>query len=212
MSIGIYMLSFTGSNLVYIGQSVNIEKRYRNHKSDLNTNNCTSPLLQDTYNTFGVPILTILIKCSKDNLLYYENMFIEKYRDSCINYFSKNGPKLNCCQHTEEVYIQIFKLLILGKSPKDIKEELSVSIQIINGIFYGNKHTWLKDRFPEDYKIMESMSTPRTKNYPNVLSPDGKEYTIVNCSKFSSEHGLNQGAMSKLLSGKAQSHKGWKLA
>lgn len=213
MTIGIYLLNFTGSDRVYIGQSTNIEKRYINHKSALRKNDTHNKALKDLYNLYGLPNLIILEKCTmEDSLIVRENFFIEKFKETCINYISKEGPKLNTCEYTEQTYIDIFNLLVLGESAKDIKEKLNVSLKVIEGIYYCNKHLWLKERFPDKYKILESMGSLKNKKYSNVLSPELVEYSVVHITNFCKEHNLNQGAMSRVLNGKAKTHKGWKLA
>jgi hypothetical protein len=47
--------------------------------------------------------------------------------------------------------------------------------------------------------------------YPPVESPYGKVYTVTNACAFAREHGLDDGALNKVLRSKAYSHKGWRL-
>lgn len=52
----------------------------------------------------------------------------------------------------------------------------------------------------------------KNKIYPLILSPEGITHSITHLSNFAKEHSLDPSALSRVLSGKAKSHKGWKLA
>lgn len=49
------------------------------------------------------------------------------------------------------------------------------------------------------------------KEYPPLVSPDGKEYTVCGVPTFCKEHGLTKQLLYNVLNGKSKSHKGWKL-
>lgn len=59
MTIGIYCLQFKGTDKVYVGQSVNIEKRYQQHKYALK-NEQAAKKLQKAYREYGMPTLLVL--------------------------------------------------------------------------------------------------------------------------------------------------------
>ena len=67
MITGIYALKFIGTNKVYIGQSIDIQKRFLAHIYTL-SNNRGSAKLQEAYNTFGKPYVDIILECSKEEL------------------------------------------------------------------------------------------------------------------------------------------------
>jgi len=46
----------------------------------------------------------------------------------------------------------------------------------------------------------------------SLISPEGTAITVFNLRKFCREAGLDQGAMQKVVSGKARHHKGWRKA
>lgn len=54
MTIGIYRLCFNGTDQCYVGQSVNIEKRYKQHLSSF-INNKANPKMMEAYIQYGNP-------------------------------------------------------------------------------------------------------------------------------------------------------------
>ncbi len=51
----------------------------------------------------------------------------------------------------------------------------------------------------------------RTLIYKNVISPDGKIYTIDVMNRFCESHNLRSGHMRSLMKGTRNHHKGWKV-
>lgn len=64
MTCGIYLLRFTGLDKVYIGQSLNIEQRYRKHLQFLrNQDTKANYRMKAAYLLYGAPQLEILCEC-----------------------------------------------------------------------------------------------------------------------------------------------------
>ena len=82
MKSGIYCLSFEGTDSVYIGKSVNLESRSYSHEWNMKKQKA-SKKLQDAYNTYGLPIFTVLEYCNEKDLYNLEK--------------SPNIPKLKKC-------------------------------------------------------------------------------------------------------------------
>jgi group I intron endonuclease len=59
--IGIYIIRNKVTNKVYIGQSIDIKKRFREHKSYLKNSNHWNPNLQNICNKYGLDILEFKI-------------------------------------------------------------------------------------------------------------------------------------------------------
>ena len=78
---GIYKIqSITHPERYYIGSAVNIDVRWRKHKSDLVLNKHHSPHLQRHYNKYGIEDLQfsiILNDCQKNDLTTIENTFLK---------------------------------------------------------------------------------------------------------------------------------------
>ncbi len=90
MTCGIYGI-FQGSR-VYIGQSVNIERRWRIHKSSLKLNRHHCQFLQRIFNKHGLSSLqfSTLKVCSVSELDTLETQVWEEYQN---NRFSMMNPK-----------------------------------------------------------------------------------------------------------------------
>lgn len=75
--IGVYRLVFKDGS-TYIGQSVDIEKRWEEHRIAFNTNKA-SIKLQSHFNKYGCPVkYEVIIECHKDHLYLLEGYYIWK--------------------------------------------------------------------------------------------------------------------------------------
>lgn len=91
--IGIYKITNTINNKVYIGQSVNIEQRFNKHKRSKKN----YPLYND-FKLYGIENFTfeILCECSKLDLTKYEIYFINLYDSLNLNKgYNQCMPSLN---------------------------------------------------------------------------------------------------------------------
>lgn len=78
MTTGIYKLTFN-SGRTYIGKSINIESRWRQHAEDMH-NGKSSRALQQEYNRYGFPNSEIVFVCHEDHLDIYEETMIYRLR------------------------------------------------------------------------------------------------------------------------------------
>lgn len=230
MTCGIYLLEFEGTDRVYIGQSVDIEKRYQTHLSKARRG-IHAEKLQKAFNTYGVPNLHILKVCDESLLDYEEECLIDEF-NSVIDGFNTAkkpggghglfGQDINA-KYTNDKIIEAFLLLV--DNPKltslEIAEIAEVSKYTVDSLS-SIPRKWLEDLFPEQYSILKNRSTilrfgknktlaDRNNNYPCLISPCGSVYTVENCSQFSKEHGLNNAHVIQVLKGKEKQHKGWRV-
>lgn len=229
MTIGIYRLRFSGTESCYIGQSINIEKRYEHHLNSFINAKANSKMME-AYSTYGVPCLEIVCECSVEELNTAENEAIELF-DSVNNgfnvlehagvplYHGENHPR---CKYTNQQLIEVARLLTdpLNKA-KDISEITGVSVATVQDIASLKVHGWLATAAAEIYQKLVSLKGTRKNpkgiatrgiSYPPVQSPDGKIYSnISNLSKFCEEQGLSRSNFRKLLQGKNKSSLGWRL-
>jgi group I intron endonuclease len=227
MTTGIYRLIFPNTDKCYVGQSVNIERRYLQHLRAFEQNTAAKKL-QKAYLEYGKPSLDILLELKdRDELDKYENEAIEIF-NSYHNGFnslehaedipdgSKYGLEHHNSKYTEDQLYDVMLLLAKpGVSLIKISEETGVSISIISLIQKGNNHKWLKEKYPTEYGNMlvgHRNSYLATKSItPLVLSPSGSLHQITHLSNFAKENNLDHSALSRLIRGKQQVHKGWKL-
>ena len=78
MTTGIYLLKFA-HGLEYVGQAIDIEKRWEQHKSNMLANKAAAKM-QHAFKTCGFPETEIVIECHKDNLDILEGYFIQLLR------------------------------------------------------------------------------------------------------------------------------------
>lgn len=228
MTIGIYKLSFNGTDKVYIGQSGNCELRYIQHKNKLKNNRATKKL-QEAYNMYGIPEFTLLQSCSILELDELEIEYILKYNSFKNGFNSTEGgnttPSLkgvdnpNAKYTIEDYWNVLYFLGIRGYSWKQIEEETGVSIYVISHISSGESHNWLADKFPEEYEKVEEIRNSGGRNYafmqgikyPKIISPEGIEYEVQHCTNFAKQHGLLQPKLTEVLKGTRKIHRGWHL-
>lgn len=133
---GIYKITNTDNNKAYYGSSKNITKRLAEHLYRLKKNIHDNQYLQASFNKYGEQAFRFetIMYCEEKDLLFYEQRFIDKYWDDCLNCFNiakdalspRKGIKYS---HTEETKK---KLSIIKKGKPihklRIKQELEQSI------------------------------------------------------------------------------------
>lgn len=225
MSIGIYKLIFEGTAEVYIGQSINIESRFKDHLNTLKSGKGV-PKLQEAYNKYGIPSLNIVEEC-KSNLLNSKEIYYIKIHNSMENGFnslsggdSYYGEDNSNSKYTNEDYYMVLWYLtqIPTYTHEEISLELNISISVIRSISRGLAHEWLQEIYPEEYKEMQCINnTGRRSNInlgkdiPIVVSPEGIEYSVPNVFQFSKNFGLHQPGLHRLISGDRKQYRGWHM-
>lgn len=105
------MIKNLNNNKVYIGQSIDINRRWNDHKAKLRKNIHENNHLQTSYNKYGEKNFEyiVLCKCLKDELNDKEVFFIEKY-NSCDPLYGYNqtmgGNNIIFTQETIEKMIK----------------------------------------------------------------------------------------------------------
>lgn len=226
---GIYILKFKGTHKVYVGQSTDIHKRYKEHKYKLNKG-IHQPKLQNAFNKYGMPELEITYECSNSELDVCENEAIEIWNaiDDGYNFqkdTSFHGPSLpgelaTKAQYTNDVYISIFMELINTTNSIDyIANKLQVNKNVVYQISNGSSHRrWLERLYPTEYQELISRVGSRNNRFSEsnpskvLISKDGIEYTIKGTlTDFAKEHSLNRSHLGAVLNGSSVQHKGWRL-
>lgn len=237
MTIGIYKLEFTDKSF-YIGRSVNIESRYKDHCSMLTRNVSTCPLLQKKFNEIGtLPLLSIVEVTNIDNISDREVYWISQLKATIegLNILPGGEDILLGDKHPMSKYsnVQIHRVLEMLSSSdpiyshKEIEKETNVKATTIKDIVCSVSHNWLQEKYPELYVKMLQVKVARQKynslanlnpqankkvqEYPKVVSPLGEVYNIEHLTRFAETHGLQASNLSHVLSGRRVHHKGWKL-
>ena len=229
----IYKLSFLDTNKVYVGQTVDFNRRKRVHLRMLN-NGTAAKKLQAAFDLYGEPIFEILLDgiSNQQELDKSENEAIGIY-DSCNNGF--NTHNLSRAGHTacygdlngnskfSNAEIVEFMQYILGNPTTRLKtaaELFDMSYTTADEICRGIKHKWLAKAYPEEHKNLLALVGTRSKAvtakdlgivYPPIKSPEGIVYEVTALRQFAREHGLNNTSLCSVLNGKQKTHKGWAL-
>lgn len=216
MTIGIYALYWDKTDSIYIGQSLNIEYRFKEHIRSLNTNKHYNHKVQEEFNKSGLPSLHILKSCTKDNLDVEEISIIE--------YFGINNT-LNICmggsgvvgihgelhhnsKYTNDLIEEVFTKYLVSRTLtyKEISKVSNISESILEQIGSGYRHKWLQDKFPEKYALMlkaNEVLLVHQSNVANIVS-------VIDIQSFCKLNKLDPSTMYKVINGHRNSHKGWR--
>ena len=154
IKIGIYKITNTANGKFYIGSSVNIERRWNEHKRELKNNRHHSILLQRAFLKYGEDSFSfeIIENTDEKNLLKREQYYLDKLKPYEKNIGYNISPKaqnnvmrgekhpLYKKGHTEETK----KKMRNRKVTTETKKKMSVNHANVNGEknpMYGKKHT-----------------------------------------------------------------------
>ncbi len=130
MNCGIYKITNTVTNKCYIGSSINIRKRFSDHRSYLIRNFHKNKKLQRSWNKHGELSFKfeIIIICSKENLLLYEQIIIDSY-DVVTNGYNISPSAGNSLglKHTKESKDMISKKAIGREVSNESRLKMSIS-------------------------------------------------------------------------------------
>lgn len=209
---GIYLLRFSGTDKVYVGQSINILNRFKAHLRALKCGN-NPKKLQEAYSKYGKPVLEIYKKCTADDL--------DKEEVEAMKKFKSVSQGFNTLKNLVEAdyYCVMYYLGISGYGIRQIAKITGVPEHIVYHISSGENHMWLKDKYPEEYSKVEYIRDNISRRgaymcgfrYPKIKSPEGVEYEVLHVTNFAKEHGLLQPKLTEVLHGTRKHHKGWKL-
>lgn len=174
MTCGIYLLKFNGTNKVYIGQSINIESRYKSHLVTLRANKSSRKLL-DAYNEYGTPILDILLECDEHQLNENENLAIEIFNSVAAGFNTldsaeempkwKNQLKGEDAPSAKYTNKQILDAVILMADPSKslitISNITGVGYDALKKVYNGDNHMWILEEYPEHYQNMLNSKSKR---------------------------------------------------
>ena len=106
--VGIYSITNIINCKKYIGQSVDVKRRLRNHKWSLKHNRHENSHLQKSFNKYGENnfVFEIVCECTEEQLDDFERFYIEHYRcmNSNFGYNHESGGSLH--KHFSDEVIQ----------------------------------------------------------------------------------------------------------
>lgn len=165
MTTGIYKIeSVIKPNRIYIGSAINIQNRWRSHLFHLRKDKHPNIKLQRHFNKHGEEDLTfsILLECNKDELIKYEQQFIDSY-NPWFNVCRKAGSNLGIKWSLEarERYKEVCK----KRHPisEETRRRMSDSLKGENHPLYGKHHSEEareKMRKPRSEEARKNMRKP----------------------------------------------------
>ena len=197
MSIGIYKIECCINHKVYIGQSIKIEKRWKDHIFDLVNNKHCNTHLQNAWNKYGSNMFKfdIVELCSKNELNDKETYW-KRYYDKVSGTYNI-GHTGNIKTMSDEQKLKI-KEYNLGK--KQSKETIEKRRQKLLGhpcYTLGRKHT-------EEEKIKISESVKRTGKQKYWLGK--KQSKDTNLKRSLKLKGKKKGPMSETTKAKLREY------
>lgn len=226
MSIGIYSLYWKIPDLIYIGQSSNIEVRFYEHKRLFKNGEASSKKLKGAYKKYGEPEYSVLLECLVEELDVNEESLIKEF-DSVSNGLNTISSIFGVgkdtshagSKYTETEIVNALQFAVDNPSilQKDICGALNISSAVFSSIICGRRHTWVKEKYPILWDTIQVVRTNRKSvdryvdNPKQLIHLDGTIVNITNISKFTKEYGLCNSHISEVLSKIRLSHKGWKL-
>lgn len=231
MTIGIYALYWEEPDLLYIGQSTNIENRLKRHNSECRASKHVNLGIQETFNLYGEPLTYIVEKCSIDKLeeleRYYINEFDSKNKGLNITHGSGSASGIlhGSCIYSKNQLLKVFSLLIKSDlTYSKIGSKTKVHKSVVSGISSGKAHFWLKEEYHEKYSIMRSrVRCQKGKGVGKTftfISPNKEVYEDLTVAEFvennlnlfgNRSHRLICDGFYKLTTGVRKSYLGWKL-
>ena len=158
---GIYALFWPVSNMVYIGQSQTINKRFREHLSSLKRKTHANPKMLQQYSKYGSPELVVLEVCNINELydkeVYWTNEFDALNSGLNIVEPGPSGWGINSSQskYSKTQVLKVFSLLTTTNLANiDISKKVNVSLRLVECVRGGYSHTWLRDEYPDRYTLL----------------------------------------------------------
>lgn len=212
---GIYKITNIRNGHCYIGSSISVEERVKEHFNDLKLQKHHSRYFQRAYNKYGQQsfVLDILELVTENSQLevreqYWLDLLKPEYN---IRIFATNN---NGIKRTDEFKEKVRNNLLGRKHSEETKAKISRAVSGSNNDNYGT--TASREQREKQSNLMKGNKYSMTKTYPGLVSPDGKIFApITNLASFCREHStdnykLDQSALTYVMRGKYNSHHGWR--
>ena len=240
MKSGIYKIFNVINNKIYIGSSINVTRRIKQHIKKLETNNHINSYLQNSWNKHGKEnfIFELLETCNEEKLLEREQFYMDFHK--CYN--RKSGYNINI-RADRKVMSEETKRKIsesqkgktlssehkqkIGKSNKgkkqspQTKKKRSLSMlgkkasdETRNKISIGNKGKHVSDETRKKLSIINKgrfVGCKHTKAKKYIVYfPNGKKKIVVGIANFCRKNNLTSQSMISVELGKRNHHKGFR--
>lgn len=224
MKTGIYKLIFRTGNY-YIGQTCDLDKRYKTHLSQLISGKHFNHRLQNEFLSLQeIPEFVVVEYCNDSaELNRLESKYIDLKDPKCLNIkagsdnnFGFNAPTAK--YFTQDIEAVFFLLLDNpGISHKLVSTFTKVDISTVHDISAGRNRvfTELSSKYPGEYANLLKQKAPNTRGKTTVvlMHKDGREVTLDSgqYSEFCRSNNIHSSNLSKVILSKRKSAGGWSL-
>lgn len=172
---GIYKITNLITNMSYIGQSLNIEKRWNEEKrrAFLENDRSYNYPLSKAFRKYGLKNFSfeILEECSQDLLNEKEKFYISKYNTFYNGYNQTLGGDNAIIKPKENIIGIIQDLENTNMLHREIAEKWNISIEMVQGINTGR------------YWYQENKNYPLQKQHKNYSQNIKASHKCQNCGK-----------------------------
>lgn len=220
-TVGIYKLEWP-SGKYYIGQSIDLNNRFKYHLADMIKGNHFNYKIQNQYNKEGVPTFNIVKYCDIDtldieeiNLINLKDMNILNILPGGGKMFGENSAR---AIYTDSNIEQAFLLLVNSSlTRKQISKETNIDISTIYDISAGRGRgkDFLPLKYPDMYTKLLNNKANNTKGKNTIKLTNGIiniELITGEYSTFCRNNNIHPSNLSKVISGVRKHTMGWRLA
>lgn len=224
---GIYCITCTNGK-IYIGSSINIERRWQHHLAALNRGDHRNHYLQRSWNKYGDGAFfwEVVHTCDEVALVSLEQFYLELYQpfnERGFNLSLDTKSNMRGRKHKPESILKMSvnrsghittdehraKLSKAGKGRPHSDEHKAKIGAAHRGRVLSPEH---RAKISKNTHISEAQKEAsravQSKHYI-VTTPDGIEIQVTNLQKFCRENGLHQSAMCEIANGKRPHYKKW---
>lgn len=222
---GIYCIENINTNKKYIGQSVNIQDRWRKHKSELNHSNHDNDYLQNAWNKYGETNFKfyVLEYCNINDLNDKERYYIDLYQtlDRNLGYNMKSGgqDQNSLSQEIRDKISKSNRKAYLNSNLKEIRSndalkqwanpKIKEKIMGENNGMYGKHHT--KETREKMSEMKKGKLSPKRDMTPVLCEELNK---VFDCAAIAAkETGAHSGCILQVCRGQRKTAGGyhWKF-
>lgn len=178
---GIYKIqSKINPDRIYIGSSVNIDRRWKDHLKLLRKKKHHSPQMQKHFNKYGITDLefSVIFECNNESLIIMEQQFLE----NCNPYFNTSsiaGSPMAGLKHSEKAKKKISNTLKGRIFSEEHRENLSTS-----------RRTNPNQRYTKE--IREKISQANIQNGNKPPSQKGRKRTSEQIERWKESRNKNR--------------------
>lgn len=201
---GVYVIINLINGKYYVGSSVDIKVRLKNHLFCLTKNKHHNKHLQNDWNYFGQDKFTVKVVSIGDDFLKKEQelLFDRTNSYNICNVVGETNPNVKIFKGFISPEGKNVDVTNLSKFCRDNNLSFTTMLRMSQGKRCSS-NGWT--HINASHKKVEAVKT-----YEGFINPSGEEVTIYNLRKFCYDNNLLQSKMWMVYNGKRLQHKGWK--